>query len=135
MTETWIELPNGDKYPGEASGMIAEWVDFICSLMMLYPDEADNVAEAIRVLGQRAQEQYPELESGGNVRLHLSQTGQLLDNLAFDFKDRLVGISGGVLLMSIDGPKIGADLLAEQIEFLRKAVWDEGGEDGNGGDT
>jgi hypothetical protein len=133
--QNWIELPNGDKFPGEASGMIHEWVEFICSLMLLYRDEVPNIAAAIRVLGDRAQEQYPELESGGTVTLHLSQTGHLLDNLAFEFSDRLIGITGGVLLLSIDGPKVGADLLADQIDFLANAVWNEGGEDGNDGDT
>lgn len=135
MGDAFIELPNGDQYPAEAAGVIAEWVDFTCALVLIYRSQVEQMSEAIRLLGERAQSQYPQLESGGVVQLHLSQTEGWLDGLAFDFADRFVGITGSAILMSQDGPKVGADLLADQVPFLCKLVWGEGGENADDGDT
>lgn len=133
--EVDIELPNGEKFPGVASAMIYEWTDFTCTLVMLYPDEVESMGAAIRKLGDRAQEQYAQLESRDRVVLHLSQAEGLLDGLAFDFADRFIGITGAVLFMCQDGPKVGADLLAEQVGYLKRQVWREGGEDADDGDS
>lgn len=133
----YVSLPNGKSYNAAEADVIAQWTDLTANLCLIYSAHIDKLVEAVEVIGRLAQEQYPQLESGEPVKIGLPDLDGLLDDLAFEFADAFLGLTGTVLFLCQDGPALGADLLAEQIPFLHNAVWNpEGGDaDGDHGDS
>lgn len=114
-----VEVGDGVYLRAEAE-KIAVWVTLVEVLVALSPEDAGHVKCATEALAKKAQEQYPQLESGEGLTLDVADLDGTLDSVLPTHQEKMtfLMVTGDVLLACIDGPNVASGVLCRAIDTM-----------------
>lgn len=108
---------NLDDYDPELVDTVRVWVEFCGELISIDARNIQHLRQGLRNLGVRAQQLYPELESGGRPMLSVEDLGPF--PLPEGVGETYVMVTGTILFNGADGPAIAAERLEQALDTIR----------------
>jgi hypothetical protein len=108
---------NLDDYDPELVDTVRVWVEFCGELISIDARNIQHLRHGLRNLAVRADELYPELESGGRPMLSVEDLGAF--PLPLGVAETYVMVTGTVLFNGADGPLIAGERLEQALDTIR----------------
>lgn len=104
------------RYDPDDVKRIETWIEFVADLMAIDEANADRLRTALANLANSAEQRYPALERGEWVCLDVPDLGEW--ELPEQVGSIFVALTGDVLFLGVDGPRLTAAVLHETIDKI-----------------